>query len=68
MKKLKVLPLVDDRWGDFETLFGPRGACAGCWCMWPRLPRAAWESGKGAVNKKRMRALVRSGVVPGVKR
>src|ERR1700732_3862279 len=34
---LSVYPLTPDHWDDFEVLFGPRGACAGCWCMWWRL-------------------------------
>ena len=34
-------PATPQRWPDLERLFGPRGACAGCWCMWWRLPRAA---------------------------
>ena len=34
-------PLTPDRWADFEDLFGPdRGGNSGCWCLWPRLPRA----------------------------
>ena len=39
-------------------LFGPKGACAGCWCMWMRLPRAEWSRGKGAGNRRALRALV----------
>jgi len=27
-------PLTPKRWTDFEVLFGPKGVCAGCWCMW----------------------------------
>ena len=34
--KLEILPLTPDRWDDVVRLFGPRGACAGCWCMFPR--------------------------------
>jgi len=49
--------------GDFEALaelFGPRGACAGCWCMAWRLARAAWEAGRGAPNRARLARLVRA--------
>lgn len=59
-------PLTLARWADFESLFGARGACGGCWCMWPRLTRKAFLEGKGAGNKKAVRALVRSGEVPGI--
>src|SRR3984893_15308533 len=32
---LSFYPLTPDRWDDFEVLFGPRGACAGCcWPWW----------------------------------
>jgi hypothetical protein len=30
---LTFYPLTADRWGDFEALVGPSGACAGCWCL-----------------------------------
>jgi len=62
----RVLPLTPERWADFETLFGPRGACGGCWCMWWRLKRSDWERGQGAGNKQAMRRLVAAGAVPGL--
>lgn len=62
----RILPLTLERWADFETLFGPRGACGGCWCMWWRLKRADWERGQGAGNKQAMRRLVAGGAVPGL--
>ena len=37
MGQIEIHPLTPDRWADFEKLFGPRGAYAGCWCMWPRM-------------------------------
>lgn len=62
----RVLPLVPDRWADFEELFGARGACGGCWCMTPRLSRREYEAGKGDGNRRTMKDLVESGRVPGV--
>lgn len=59
-------PLTLERWADLEALFGPKGACAGCWCMWFRESRAEWERNKGEGNRLAMRALVESGVVPGL--
>ncbi|OGA68157.1 MAG: hypothetical protein A3F77_18445 [Betaproteobacteria bacterium RIFCSPLOWO2_12_FULL_67_28] len=38
--KLEFRPLTPDLWDDAAALFGPRGACAGCWCMFWKLPRA----------------------------
>ena len=54
----RVVPLTPDRWKDFEALFGPRGACAGCWCMEPRLTRSEWERHKGDPNRRLMKRLV----------
>lgn len=59
-------PLTPDRWDDLETLFGPRGACGGCWCMVWRLPRAQWEQGKAGGNRRAFRKLVSDGACPGV--
>jgi len=59
-------PLTPDHWQDFETLFGPRGACGGCWCMWYRLTNAQREAQKGEGNRLAMRAIVASGEVPGL--
>jgi GNAT superfamily N-acetyltransferase len=59
-------PLTPDRWPDLVRLFGPRGACAGCWCMFWRLPRSDWDAGKGDGNKRRFAAVVRQGKPAGV--
>ncbi len=59
-------PLTAECWKNFERLFGPRGACAGCWCMWWRLDAAQFNRGKGEGNNLAMRDLVQSGHVPGI--
>ena len=64
--KLEFHPLTPGRWPDFERLFGERGACGGCWCMWWRLKRSAFERRKGARNKKAFRELVRKRDPPGL--
>jgi GNAT superfamily N-acetyltransferase len=58
--------LTLNRWDDFESLFGVRGACGGCWCMWWRSTHAEYAADKGDRNRQRMRRLVESGVVPGI--
>jgi len=63
---LRLLPLTADRWSDLEALFGPRGACAGCWCMWWRLPRADFERQRGEANRQALKALVDAGQVLGL--
>ncbi|HPC11865.1 MAG TPA: GNAT family N-acetyltransferase, partial [candidate division Zixibacteria bacterium] len=59
-------PLTPERWGDFEALFGVRGACGGCWCMYWRLFRLAFSIGKGEGNRRAMQKLVRAGTEPGI--
>lgn len=59
-------PLTIDRWPDLETLFGPRGACGGCWCMAWRLNRKAFEQGKGAGNRAALRKLAKAATPPGI--
>ena len=59
-------PLGADNWTALEQLFGARGACGGCWCMWHRLPRRIYDENKGAGNRMRLRALVDDGADVGV--
>jgi len=66
MKSFEAHPLTSDRWSDFETLFGAKGACGGCWCMFPRLRRSEYERLKGDGNHRAMKKLVDSGRVPGL--
>lgn len=54
------------RWKDVESLFGPKGACAGCWCMLWRLSRKVYDKQKGAKNKQALKKLVVSGCKPGL--
>lgn len=63
---LTFRPLTAKRWGDLERLFGERGACGGCWCMWWRLRRSEHVKGKGEPNKRAFRAIVQGGAVPGI--
>jgi GNAT superfamily N-acetyltransferase len=64
--KLSIVSLTPARWRDFEELFGPRGACGGCWCMTPRLSRRDYEARKGEPNRRAMRRLVERGPPPGL--
>ena len=59
-------PLNLELWPDFERLFGPRGACAGCWCRWWRVRAKEFNRDKGELNRQAMRELVEAGVVPGI--
>lgn len=59
-------PLTPGRWGDLETLFGPRGACGGCWCMYWRRTGPEWRTAAAAANKRDFRSVVREGPAPGI--
>jgi len=59
--RLTVRPARPADWPVVERLFGERGACGGCWCMSPRLPKAEFEAGKGDANRRALARLLRSG-------
>ena len=64
--KLSFYPASAARWHDLEELFGERGACGGCWCMFWRLPRKEFDAGKGAGNKRALKRIVTTGREPGI--
>jgi len=66
MARIEFHPATAERWPHVEKLFGPRGACAGCWCMWARLPRAEFHAGVGDKNRRALKRIVGSGEPPGL--
>lgn len=65
--KVKLERLAPERWPDVERLFGEKGACAGCWCMFWRLERGErMEDVKGGEAKRRFKALVLAGKADGL--
>ncbi len=60
-----VRPLTPDLWPAFEDLFGPNGACGGCWCMYWRLG-SRYQRRPGAENREDFLARVRQGPPPGL--
>jgi GNAT superfamily N-acetyltransferase len=66
VRALRFAPLTPERWPDVVKLFGPRGACAGCWCMAWRRTHAEWERGKGRGNRAAFQRVVRKGPPPGI--
>jgi GNAT superfamily N-acetyltransferase len=64
--KFQFYPLRKNNWKDFETLFGERGACGGCWCMSWLLTKKEFDANKGAGNKKKMKKLVETNAEPGL--
>lgn len=59
-------PLTADRWDDFETVMGPRGACYDCWCTYFRLSPAERKSFAGSEKKDFMQQRVSAGPAPGL--
>lgn len=66
MREVEIRPLTAERWADFERLFGPRGAYAGCWCMWPRLRSKDFNVSTAAGRKAGMKGLAESHEAPGL--
>ena len=63
---LSFKPLKRNLWTDLEELFGPRGACGGCWCMFWKLRGRAFEEAKGYETRQMHKSIVDSGVVTGL--
>lgn len=61
-----IHPLTPDRWDDFETLFGTRGAYSGCWCMWWRVTGQEFSTNKNAGNRAAIKTIVQQGPPPGL--
>ena len=60
-------PLSPLNWGLFEQLFGPRGACGNCWCMYYRLSLSEFKEGKFEDgNKQAIKDIVNAGTPAGV--
>jgi GNAT superfamily N-acetyltransferase len=64
--KIQVKGIGPKLWGDLEQLFGEKGACGGCWCLWWRIePGEKWQDVKGREAKKRLREMIENGRVRG---
>ena len=57
--QLTVEPLTRKNWGHFVELFGNKGACGNCWCMYYRLSKTDFVEGKpDDGNKNAMKEIV----------
>jgi len=65
---LTIRPLKEDDWPIIVELFGEKGACGGCWCMWWRLPSGgkSWEQSKGQKNRNSLQQLLEAGKIHSV--
>jgi GNAT superfamily N-acetyltransferase len=62
---LEIRPLTPDLWPALTDLFGERGACNGCWCMYWRIGNAYRKKPRSA-NKAAFRKVVKLGPPPGL--
>ncbi|MCL6706656.1 hypothetical protein M8R20_06560 [Pseudomonas sp. R2.Fl] len=66
MEDFEAYPLTPERWDDFVTLFGPSGACYGCWCTYFRMPAAERKVKDGDAKKDFIHSRIMAGPPPGV--
>lgn len=64
--EIVIEPATGERWPDLAALFGARGACGGCWCMFWRQTGAEFAAGKGGRNRRALQRLSRSDDPPGL--
>ena len=46
LSSITVEPLTKKNWEKFLALFGDKGACGNCWCMYYRLSKSEFQEGK----------------------
>lgn len=67
LNQLTFEPLSKDNWAKFVQLFGNKGACGNCWCMFFRLKKQDFNEGKtNDGNKTAMKELVWSDKPTGI--
>ncbi|TCO65612.1 acetyltransferase (GNAT) family protein [Actinocrispum wychmicini] len=57
---VRVVELTERTWPALESLFGPNGAVAGCWCMWFRKTSPEFKRDSGEANREDARKLAES--------
>lgn len=62
---VNVRPLGQGDWPLVETLFGEKGACGGCWCMYWRVPHGgqAFDALLGPPARSALYGLIEAGKV-----
>jgi len=67
LNDLSFEPLTRANWDKFVDLFGEKGACGNCWCMYYRLKKSDFDEGKlNEGNKMAMKELVWAGRPAGI--
>ena len=60
-----IRPVTPELWPALEDLFGRKGACNGCWCMYWRIG-SAYHQRPREENRLAFKAIVESGPPPGL--
>ncbi len=63
---MHIKPLTVETWPALEKLFGAKGACGGCWCMYRRITAAGFSANKGEGNRTAFREICAQGLPTGV--
>ena len=64
---LRIESVTKKNWNEFVNLFGEKGACGNCWCMYYRLSNSAFREGKVEEgNKNAMKEIVWKGKPAGL--
>ena len=59
LQNFLIEPLTKANWDKFTELFGTKGACGNCWCMYYRLQKKDFIEGKkNEGNKSKMKEIV----------
>jgi GNAT superfamily N-acetyltransferase len=67
LSQLSIEPVTKKNWNKFVKLFGDRGACGNCWCMYYRLSNADFREGKvDDGNKRAIKRIVWEGKPIGI--
>jgi GNAT superfamily N-acetyltransferase len=62
---LTIRLAIPKLWPAIESLFGPKGACNNCWCMYWRIG-AEYRRNAPAKNKSAFKSVIRQGPPPGL--
>jgi GNAT superfamily N-acetyltransferase len=65
-KNIKVKPVTETNWNDFETLFKSKGAPGYCWCMAWRMTTEELKHNNSKSRKRFIKQRVSSGVPIGL--
>lgn len=63
---LDIRPVTSDLWPSLETLFGPQGACYGCWCSYFRLAPKQRDALSRDEKKQHLKQAAAAEVPPGL--